>query len=101
MLFAWLAYRQVGHWPVYSRPDPSDVGVFHPRDGIGHALLILIVWLAIPASLIAFAATIVNTARSVVKSNWTSNIPLRLLLCLVGMALFWSQLFRLKEWLQD
>lgn len=24
--FAALAYVQVGHWPVYGRPDPKDVG---------------------------------------------------------------------------
>ncbi len=51
--FGLLAYAQVGHWPLYSRPDPKDVSLAGLQIGGG---LTLLVFLSALVSLIAMAA---------------------------------------------
>src|SRR5687767_5962636 len=56
MLYAYLAYLQVGHWPRYARPDPTTVGPWLT----GYALMGLLIAFLF-ATPVALAALIGNS----------------------------------------
>ena len=107
MLFAWLSYRQEGHWQRFVQPDPSYVGLFSPGDGIGHLMLIFVGWIAVPGSIVATTFTLVHVTKILAQARWHPSAQVsawlgaRLFICLAGMVVFWSQLFTLQDWLLD
>src|SRR5690242_16931089 len=90
-LFALLAYLQVGHWPMYARPDPKAVG-----PGLTGELMRLIVVGFVLAAPVALGITCGFRGRQEV--GWRAwHLPVLLL----GCFLFFIQLARLAVWLMD
>ena len=95
MLYAYLAFRTVGHWPVSSNPDPTSIGPWIS----GYILMgLLIAFMA--ASPIAFAAVIWDGARRTLQGEWMPFLR-RIGVFAFGAVLFTTQLLRLSGWLID
>jgi hypothetical protein len=90
-LFALLAYIQVGHWPMYARPDPKDVGPAATGE-----LMRLIVIAFIFAAPTALGVTCGFRGRGEIGARgW--HLPVLLLGCI----LFFAELAELAAWLAD
>jgi len=109
MFFVWLAYREVGHWPVYSRPDPKDVG-FEVAVGVrlGEILRFLLPLIAAPLSVVATIGVCLSTLNDLVDSKRGASfrrVAIRgicqITLSVVGLLLFWHVLGTLLDWLID
>ncbi len=109
MFFVWLAYRDVGHWPLPSQPDPKDVG-FEVSDGvrIGAILRFLLPIIAAPLSIVAMLGVCLSTVSDLVDSK--AGAAFRFIairgvcqtaVSLVGVLLFWHFLGTLLNWLAD
>src|SRR3954468_19520138 len=71
LAFAALAYLQVGHWPLYNRPDPKDVALgFAPGARIG-GVFVLLIFLSVPASVIAVVVVSFFLLCRLAENGWS------------------------------
>ena len=108
MLFVGIAYQQVGHWPVYSRPDPKDVGFeIVPGLRLGEVLRVLVPLVGGALSVIAVIGVGLSTLNDLAECNRSSGrqIAIRgfsqVAVSIFGLLLFWHVLGTLLEWLVD
>ena len=107
LAFAGLAYWQVGHWPMYGRPDPKDVVVpFAPQLRIG-GFMTLLVALSTLASLVAALTVALYTACEVAESSGSMVTPnasralVAFSVCGCGLYVFLLALAAHMNWLLD
>lgn len=101
MLLVALAYAEVGHWPVYSQPDPKDVGFALPSGvRIGAILRFLLPLIAVP---LAFLAVVIVcwTAVEDLLSTRSARSLLHAAICVGGFGLLLHLLGSLSAWLMD
>lgn len=103
MAFAALASVQVGHWPMYSRPDPKDVEVFGLRAGLfGEPVFYFGLLAAISA--VAGLVLVVRAAAFVVRARKFGAIgevvlPVSVWAC--GLWLLFVAIKVNENWLMD
>jgi hypothetical protein len=106
LAFAWMASRQVGHWPHYGAPDPKDVWLIAPNDGFGRVMQIAM-FLGAPGTIAAAVALGFFTLRALLAERWTpgwrltGNLASQIVVCALGLALFFAELGKLRMWLAD
>lgn len=104
LAFAGLAAAQVGHWPHYNQPDPSDVELGYGwKVGGVITLLILVSFLA---SLCAFGAVSIAALLTVVDEGGlvterSSRALARLAVTILGLCVFSLVLKENAKWLAD
>ena len=103
--FAGLAAQQVGHWPLYSRPDPKQVEILSFRVGlIGEPVVFFFLLVLISAvaglRLLWDALMEVVDSRSVV-SPAASRALTKLSACLAGCMALYLALEANATWLVD
>ncbi len=108
MIFVALAYAEVGHWPVYSQPDPKDVGFALPSGvRIGAILQFLIPLIAVPLAFIAVVIVCWTTVDEIISSKsalrWRKSVRgiLQVVVCVGGFGLLLHLLSSLSVWLMD
>lgn len=106
LLFGVMAYAQVGHWPLYGRPDPKYVVLPGTELQVG-GWLVLLVFLSAPASLIAGVVValyafceIAECGGSLVHER-TSRALMAVGVCGAGLYVFLFALGLHASWLLD
>jgi hypothetical protein len=89
--FALLAYLQVGHWPLYARPDPKDVG----PGSLGELMGVMVFSFVFTAPV---AFVVICGFRGRREIGWR---PWQWPVVLAGAVLFFIQFARLGTWLFD
>jgi hypothetical protein len=96
LAFAIAAYVQVGHWPYYSHPDPSDVAIHGVEIGSSVSAVIAV---AILASLVAGAVSALYVVGVVVRHRrFRHPATLRALRGLGGFVLSFLCLIAVFVW---
>lgn len=103
--FAGIAARQVGHWPLYSRPDPKQVEILGLRVGAFGEPLVYFMLLAL-LSCVATAGVLWHTTGQIVQSRSlvspvASKALFYLALCWTGVLLLVVALHSNLNWLAD
>jgi hypothetical protein len=105
LAFATVSFVRFGHWPIYARPDPSDLHL--PWLYAAAVLAVLGGVVTLAANVVMLAASGFSLLLSLGRPNWTQ---LRLSSLLHHAAIFgfsvWLWIFefsdrRLLDWLAD
>jgi len=106
LLLGGIAYLQVGHWPLYARPDPKDLALFGLRLGLLPWLIVAVAALGtVCAGGIMGMVLLLETLGDAMDGKWNFESQKRVLAhgitCASGFILFWAQLGSMLNWLAD
>jgi hypothetical protein len=104
-LVVYLAYRDVGYWPVISSPGSKVAEL--DFTGARKALLILLPLVAVPLCFVSMIAVALSTASDLTDSEKTSRRKIafrgvvQLAVSICGVVLFLPVLGRILIWVLD
>ena len=104
-LLIWLAYRDVGHWPVVSSADPK--GAELDLTGLRKFTLIFLPLIAGPLCVVSLIAVALSTVNDLADAKKTSRRKIavrgfvQFAVSIFGAVLFFPLLGRILIWVLD